>query len=251
MASDSCDTAVAACQAAPLRPATNVFASNNSVFRGKQTPPCPASICTLISMQATRSTRFLSCLQAFVEKLHHSKQHFVPIVDPGIKIDPGYPAYDRGLKGKVFVNDLTGNPYVGQVNAAFVIRCCVIAVAVLRSTCAWLGMLLMSILLLGRRPTGRSPLTGLLLQVWTLVRSSTAAGLRLLLLTPKAHATSWKHKPPAAALWPAGVAQVCALPRLPGDWCPQILARRASRLSWHCALRWPLVRLCNGGCFGL
>ena len=138
MASDSSATAVAACQAAPLRPATTAVASNNRVFRGKQTPLCTASICTLTSRQAIRSTRFLSCLQAFVEKLHHSKQHFVPIVDPGIKIDPGYPAYDRGLKGKVFVSDLTGEPYVGQVNAALIIWCCVIAVAVSRSTCAWL-----------------------------------------------------------------------------------------------------------------
>ena len=106
------------------------------------------------SMQATRSTHFLFCLQAFVEKLHHSRQHYVPIVDPGIKLDPGYPAYDRGLKGKVFINDLTGDPYVGQVKAAVVIWCCVIAVAVLRSTCAWLGMLLMPMFLLGRRPLG-------------------------------------------------------------------------------------------------
>ena len=145
------------------------------------------------SMQATRSRRFLCCLQAFVEKLHHSKQHFVLIVDPGIKIDPGYPAYDRGLKGKVFINDLTGEPYVGQVTAAFVIWCCVIAVAVLERACEWLGMLLMPVLLSGRRLrscrlctcmslcadhaepaflsacchsfAGQTPLTGLLLQV--------------------------------------------------------------------------------------
>ena len=85
-----------------------------------------------------------------MEKLHNSKQHYVPIVDPGIKIDPGYPAYDRGLKGKVFISDLTGEPYVGQVNAA--IWCRVIAVAVLKSTCVGLRMPLMPISLLCRCP---------------------------------------------------------------------------------------------------
>ena len=39
----------------------------------------------------------------------------MPIVDPGIKIDPGYPAYDAGLVAKIFITDAdSGEPYVGQ-----------------------------------------------------------------------------------------------------------------------------------------
>ena len=91
-----------------------------------------------------------------MKKLHNSKQHYVPIVDPGIKIDPGYSAYDRGLKGKVFINDLTGDPYVGQVNPASVIWRCATAVAVLNSTCVGLGMPLMPTFLLDRCPSART-----------------------------------------------------------------------------------------------
>ncbi len=54
-------------------------------------------------------------MQAFVEQLHGSKQYWVPIVDPGIKVDPGYPAYDQGLAAKAFITDFTGSPYLGQV----------------------------------------------------------------------------------------------------------------------------------------
>lgn len=54
-------------------------------------------------------------MQAFLEQLHSNKQKWVPIVDPGIKLDPGYPAYDEGIKAKAFVQDFTGRPYLGQV----------------------------------------------------------------------------------------------------------------------------------------
>lgn len=57
-------------------------------------------------------------MQAFVKQLHSSKQYWVPIVDPGIKVDPGYPAYDQGLAAKAFINDFTGQPYLGQVGLA-------------------------------------------------------------------------------------------------------------------------------------
>ena len=57
----------------------------------------------------------LLLLQAFVKELHDSKQYWVPIVDPGIKVDPGYPAYDRGLAAHAFIADFTGQPYLGQV----------------------------------------------------------------------------------------------------------------------------------------
>ena len=54
-------------------------------------------------------------VQAFVKQLHSNKQYWVPIVDPGIKVDPGYPAYDQGLASKAFITDVTGNPFLGQV----------------------------------------------------------------------------------------------------------------------------------------
>ena len=61
-------------------------------------------------------------LQAFVKSLHGSKQYWVPIVDPGIKVDPGYPAYDEGLAAHAFITDFTGQPYLGQVGFAHNIR---------------------------------------------------------------------------------------------------------------------------------
>ena len=57
-------------------------------------------------------------MQEFVGQLHANKQKWVPIVDPGIKMDPGYPAYDKGILAKAFVTDFTGEPYLGQVGIA-------------------------------------------------------------------------------------------------------------------------------------
>lgn len=54
-------------------------------------------------------------VQAFVKELHANKQYWVPIVDPGIKVDPGYPAYDQGLAAHAFITDVTGQPFLGQV----------------------------------------------------------------------------------------------------------------------------------------
>ena len=53
-------------------------------------------------------------MQRFVEKLHAAQQRVVPIVDPGIKLDPGYDAYDDGLRRDVFIRDVSGSPYIGQ-----------------------------------------------------------------------------------------------------------------------------------------
>ncbi len=39
----------------------------------------------------------------------------VPILDPGIHVKPGYAPYDSGIKQGVFMRDLTGQPFVGQV----------------------------------------------------------------------------------------------------------------------------------------
>ncbi len=45
-----------------------------------------------------------------------SGQHFVPIIDPGIGLTPGYEAYERGLREQLFVRDVTGESFsMGQV----------------------------------------------------------------------------------------------------------------------------------------
>eukprot|EP00599_Poterioochromonas_sp_BG-1_P003588 CAMPEP_0173147580 /NCGR_PEP_ID=MMETSP1105-20130129/9218_1 /TAXON_ID=2985 /ORGANISM="Ochromonas sp., Strain BG-1" /LENGTH=872 /DNA_ID=CAMNT_0014062089 /DNA_START=184 /DNA_END=2799 /DNA_ORIENTATION=+ len=54
-------------------------------------------------------------VQSFVNKLHANGQHFVPIVDPGIMTYAGYDAYEKGLKYDIFIKDLQGNNYLGQV----------------------------------------------------------------------------------------------------------------------------------------
>ena len=64
------------------------------------------------------STRLAIWIQAFLNKLHDGGQKWVPIIDPGILIDPGYPAYDEGMKEDVWVKDATGQPYAGQVTTA-------------------------------------------------------------------------------------------------------------------------------------
>lgn len=51
----------------------------------------------------------------FVAQLHDNGQHFVPIIDPGIMVQDGYDAYEAGLKADIFVKDLQGNNYLGQV----------------------------------------------------------------------------------------------------------------------------------------
>ncbi len=57
-------------------------------------------------------------VQEFVEKLHNSSRRFVPILDPGIPVLPGYKPYEDGIKQDIFIRDVTGQPYIGEV-------CCV------------------------------------------------------------------------------------------------------------------------------
>eukprot|EP00891_Asterochloris_glomerata_P007647 jgi/Astpho2/7647/e_gw1.00115.13.1_t len=54
-------------------------------------------------------------VRAFVDRLHADKQHAVIIIEGGVKIDAAYQAFVEGLKRKAYIQDLTGNPYVGQV----------------------------------------------------------------------------------------------------------------------------------------
>ena len=50
-------------------------------------------------------------------QLNKNGQRWVPILDPPIHIKPGYAAYDSGIAQDVFVKDITGRPYVGQVES--------------------------------------------------------------------------------------------------------------------------------------
>ena len=55
-------------------------------------------------------------LQEFVERLHNSSRRFVPILDPGIPVLPGYRPYDEGIEQDIFIRDVTGQPYIGEVS---------------------------------------------------------------------------------------------------------------------------------------
>lgn len=56
-----------------------------------------------------------STVSDFVDKLHQNGQHFVPIIDPGIMVYNNYDAYDEGMKKDLFVKDINGDNYLGQV----------------------------------------------------------------------------------------------------------------------------------------
>jgi hypothetical protein len=53
--------------------------------------------------------------QAFVSELHSAGQRWVPILDPVVHISGNYTPYRAGLEAGVFMRDLTGSPYVGEV----------------------------------------------------------------------------------------------------------------------------------------
>jgi hypothetical protein len=53
-----------------------------------------------------------------VSLLSKNGQRWVPILDPPIHIKPGYASYDSGIASNVFITDITGKPYVGQVPTA-------------------------------------------------------------------------------------------------------------------------------------
>ena len=54
-------------------------------------------------------------LQSIINGLHANGQRFVPIVEPVVYILPGYQVHDTGVKQNVFMKDVLGNNYVGQV----------------------------------------------------------------------------------------------------------------------------------------
>lgn len=58
-------------------------------------------------------------MQAFVARLHANGQRWVPILDPGIHIRSGYHAYDSGMAQDVFLRDISGGYYMGQVSPSW------------------------------------------------------------------------------------------------------------------------------------
>ena len=55
-------------------------------------------------------------MQRFVRELHARQQRWVPIVDPGFKVDQGYQPYDEGLKEDIFMKGVDGENYLGWVS---------------------------------------------------------------------------------------------------------------------------------------
>lgn len=65
-------------------------------------------------------------MQAFLRRLHAAGRKWVPIVDPGVKIDPGYPAYDAGVAEGLFLRGVDERPYVGKVRCPMQHMLCVL-----------------------------------------------------------------------------------------------------------------------------
>ena len=53
--------------------------------------------------------------RALNDSLHAAGFHSVWMIDPGIKLDPGYAVYDQGTRGDHWVKDREGEPFVGKV----------------------------------------------------------------------------------------------------------------------------------------
>lgn len=54
-------------------------------------------------------------LNAFVDKLHANGQKYVIIIDPGIKYEANYSTFEHGLQKDVYIKDVNGDYYLGQV----------------------------------------------------------------------------------------------------------------------------------------
>ena len=50
-----------------------------------------------------------------MDSLHSLGRRFVPILDPGIKLEPGYAPYDDAVAQNLFLKDVTGDFYIGEV----------------------------------------------------------------------------------------------------------------------------------------
>ena len=58
------------------------------------------------------------------------------ILDPPIHIRKGYYPYDSGIKNNVFITDISGKPYVGQVSQLLNMAACSASKALSLCMCA-------------------------------------------------------------------------------------------------------------------
>jgi len=63
----------------------------------------------------TSETAFPNGPKATADALAKNGRRIVPIIDPGVKSDPGYAVYDDGTKKNVWCHNPEGNPYIGLV----------------------------------------------------------------------------------------------------------------------------------------
>lgn len=56
-----------------------------------------------------------AAMRDFVGRLHGTGRKWVPILDPVIRATRGYAPFDDGLASNVFITDITGSPYIGQM----------------------------------------------------------------------------------------------------------------------------------------
>ena len=54
-------------------------------------------------------------LRATLSSLRRHGRHVVPILDPGVKLEPGFPVYDQGHRADVFCRNAAGGEFVGMV----------------------------------------------------------------------------------------------------------------------------------------
>lgn len=57
----------------------------------------------------------LNQVKNFVDKLHSNGQHFIPIVDPGIKVKSKSIPYEEGISKGIFIKTSLGKPFHGSV----------------------------------------------------------------------------------------------------------------------------------------
>lgn len=58
-------------------------------------------------------------MKTFIDNLHSKHQRYVMIVDPGIKVEQGYQAYEELLNKKLYILNSTGTPLIGKVWPGF------------------------------------------------------------------------------------------------------------------------------------
>ena len=101
----------------PSRPAVSDASFKRAVCSSARAAALLAARGALWLAAGTPNARLnvLLPVQGIVAGLHANGQRFVPIVEPVVHIRPGYSTYDSGITQNVFIKDVTGAPYIGQV----------------------------------------------------------------------------------------------------------------------------------------